>query len=417
MSFGTTTSDILYVGNDTDDTFAIPFNFAATNTIGVKQFNIASGSPVSVPLTLNVDYTVDLALAEVTLAVPLPVNHRLYIYRETHDWNEDTYATYQFPYTAVNVHMDKIFRRLQELETLIGKSLLLSDGAIANGDAATGDDFLVAQETIDDHETRITSLEETDITLREEFEELRNNVGGGTLSTYDGFSARYGEYFGPDLTLNETLLQILDFSYLAPQVSLSGSVSTSIREKGTLTGPVTLSATTTRRTNDITLVDYYRNGVLINTEAAPVATGTVETYADSATFTDTTSFTARAGDGTSNTTSNTLTYSFVYPYYYGAAAPGRTPTQVAALTKSVIASTASLNRTFTSSNGDVYYYAYPASYGPLTSILDENGFETFSDWTLTTANITGLDLSAVSYRIYAFNNPVVAGSTNYTFIR
>jgi hypothetical protein len=112
-----------------------------------------------------------------------------------------------------------------------------------------------------------------------------------------------------------------------------------------------------------------------------------------------------------------VTYTYVYPYYSGAAAPGRTPAQVAALTKDVRVSTASLNKTFTPANGDVYYYAYPASYGALTSIKDENNFETFGDWTLTTANITGLDASAVSYRIYAFNNPVVAGSTNYTFIR
>jgi hypothetical protein len=246
--------------------------------------------------------------------------------------------------------------------------------------------------------------------------EIQGGAAAFESGIFAGFSSRYGVAWNTS-GLRATLLAILDFSYLAPQISLSCSPAQSVREKGTVVAAVTMTATTTKRSDPITTVTHWRNGVLVDTEASPSATGGAETFTESTPFSDTMTFFSRVGDGTSTIQSNTVTYTYVYPYYSGAAAPGRTPAQVAALTKDVRVSTASLNKTFTPANGDVYYYAYPASYGALTSIKDENNFETFGDWTLTTANITGLDASAVSYRIYAFNNPVVAGSTNYTFIR
>ncbi|MDQ3159099.1 MAG: hypothetical protein M3P98_03140 [bacterium] len=235
----------------------------------------------------------------------------------------------------------------------------------------------------------------------------------GALS---GYSARFSEAFA-SLGLEDTIAKILDFSYLAPLISLSCSPAQSVREKGASVASVNMSATTTKRSDDIAAVTHYRNGVLVNTEAAPVAGGGVETFTESTPFTDTMTFYSRVSDGTTTVQSNTVTYPFVYPYYYGADVPGLSAANVALLTKSIISSTASLNVSFTTLNGNVYYFAYPASYGALTSIKDENNFETFGDWTLTTANITGLDGNPVSYRIYEFNNPVVALTTNYTFIR
>jgi hypothetical protein len=245
-------------------------------------------------------------------------------------------------------------------------------------------------------------------------------VSGAALQyqsgVFSGYSSRFSTAWSTD-GLRDTLLAILDFTYLAPQISLSCSPAQSVREKGTTVASVTMTATTTKRTDDITAVRHYRNGVLVDTEAAPAAGGGVETFTESTPFSDTMTFYSQVDDGTSTVQSSTVTYPFVYPYYSGAGAPSLTAAQVAALTKDIRVSTASLNKSFTTANGDVYYFAYPASYGALTSILDENGFETFGDWTLRTENITGLDASAQSYRIYEFNNPVVAGSTNYTFIR
>lgn len=233
---------------------------------------------------------------------------------------------------------------------------------------------------------------------------------------YSGYSDRFNEFF-ESTGLEDTLDKILVLIYAAPTISLSCSPSQAVREKGATVSAVTMSATTTKTSNPITGVTHFRNGVLVDTEAAPNPLGGVETFTESTPFTDTMTFYSKVTDGTTLVQSNTVTYSYVYPYYSGAGLPGLSAASVAGLTKDVRVSTSSLNKTFTTSSGYVFYFAYPASYGALTSIKDENNFETIGDWTLRTENITGLDASAVSYRIYEFNNPVVALTTNYTFIR
>jgi hypothetical protein len=163
---------------------------------------------------------------------------------------------------------------------------------------------------------------------------------------------------------------------------------------------------------------------LINTQTSggAIPSGGVSTYTDSTGWTDTVSFSAQVDDvagggGPTTVTSNTVTYNFVYPYYVGAGAPGLSAAAVAGLTKLVISSTSTSNQTITAASGNVFYFAYPASYGALTSILDVSNFETVADWTLRTENITGLDATSQSYRIYEFDNPVVAGSYFYSFRR
>jgi len=238
--------------------------------------------------------------------------------------------------------------------------------------------------------------------------------------SYDGISALTGQQF-TSTGLKDTLDKIIRITYTPPLISLSASPSQAVREKGTLVSSVDLVANVTLKSNPIGAVRFYRAGVLVNTSGSPVAGA--NNYTDGTDFTDNMSFYAQVddtlvdGNGPTTVQSNTVSYPFVYPYYYGADVPGLTAAQVAALTKSVISSNSNLTVNFTAANGDVFYFAYPASYGALTSILDPNGFETLPDWTLTTANITGLDGNAVSYRIYEFNNPVVAGSTSYTFRR
>jgi hypothetical protein len=111
---------------------------------------------------------------------------------------------------------------------------------------------------------------------------------------------------------------------------------------------------------------------------------------------------------------STRNFVFVYPYYYGVGAASL-GTGVAGLTKQIIAETTNTVRNFTVNGSQKMYFAYPASYGTLSQILDINSFNTIADWTLTVANITGLDGNPVSYNIYEFNNFAVAGTFQYTF--
>ena len=238
-------------------------------------------------------------------------------------------------------------------------------------------------------------------------------------ANYSGIS-RFGAWSSAGL--KDTLDKLINITYTPPGISLSGS-SNVLREKGTTVSGITLSATVTKQSDPIAIVRFYQGVTLLDTQFAggAIPTGGTSTYGYGPSFTDNISFSAQADDngdtGGPTTVSSSTTYSFVYPYYSDAGAVGLSAAAVGALTKTIIVSTATVVKTMTATAGQVFYFAYPASYPSLFSILDVNGFETIGDWTLTTANITGLDASAQSYKIYEFNNPVTAGSYQYTFKR
>ncbi len=245
-----------------------------------------------------------------------------------------------------------------------------------------------------------------------------------TTYARSGFSARFGAAFS-STNLGDTLDKIILITYAGPLVSLSAAGSGTLREKGTPVTSVALAATTTKRSNAIAAVRFYYQGSLINTVASPNVNGGTENYTWTGSFADNVTFSAQvddvSGGGGPTTSSSSASFTYVYPYFVGAITPGLTGsalvTAIQGQTKLVIASTASLNRSITATNGQVFVIAYPASYGALTSILDVNGFEVFGSFTGSTANFVGLDTTSQSYRIYQLNNPVVAQTTSFTFRR
>lgn len=268
----------------------------------------------------------------------------------------------------------------------------LATGGLPNGGAAGA---VLKKSTITDQDTEWESMD------------------------FSGYSARFTEAFS-STGLTDTINKILDLSYVTPSVVLTAAGSTTVREKGTAVTSVLLSASVTKTTDPIARVNFKRDGTSIDDNVPPTDTGTaVETHTYSTSFSDNTTFSVEVtDDGTSggpSTVSNSKSFTFVYPYFYGVGAAGLTAAQVAALTKDIRTENTNYNRSFGSTTSQVYYFAYPASYGTLSSILDENGFETISDWTLTVSNITALDASSVSYNIYEFDNVVSAAATNYVF--
>ena len=238
---------------------------------------------------------------------------------------------------------------------------------------------------------------------------------------YSGYSSRFASAFS-STDLADTLAQIIAVSYSAPTISFSASGSGTVREKGTSVASTLLTANVTKLSDPIAEVRFYQGVTLVDTKTGTIPAGGSETYTYAVAFTDTISFSAKVDDdgstgGPTTVTSNTVTFSYVYPYYSGAGAVGLSAAAVGALTKGVQTTSASVAKSFTATVGQVFYFAQPAGYTALTSILDVSNFETFADWTVTVANITGLDATAQSYRIYEFNNPVAAGTYTYTFKR
>ena len=247
-----------------------------------------------------------------------------------------------------------------------------------------------------------------------------SDIGESTDYARAGFSARFNEAF-ESTDLADTLDKILKLQYTAPTISLASSPSNSLREKGTVVSSITLNATVTKRSDPIATVRFYRAGTLIHTEASPTPNGGVVSHTHNTAFSDTITFTAQVVDngatgGPSTITSSNLTHTFVYPYYYGVGSAGLTGAQIASLTKDVRSSSASVAVT-TSPTGQHFYFAYPAAYPALTSILDANGFETISGYTVRTVNITGLDGTSQSYRVYESTLPTTQVNFTNTYKR
>lgn len=225
----------------------------------------------------------------------------------------------------------------------------------------------------------------------------------------DGYSARFSESV---LVSNvaDALDQIFNFIYVAPAVTLAASPTGTTKEYGDPINSILFTATTVKKSNPITAVEFYRGSTLRNTVASPNPNGGAETFTETLQVSSTLTYYAKVGDGTSTTTSSGITYTFVYPFYYGVGAQGLTCAQVQALTKSV--KTKSNTTVVTSPVSQVYYFAYPASYGNLTSILDTNLFETISDYTKRTVSCTMLDSTTQTYYIYEFGN--LTTQTNFS---
>lgn len=234
------------------------------------------------------------------------------------------------------------------------------------------------------------------------------------------FSAHYNKT-ATATTLRQIINELYDFQYVGPQVSLTAAGSTTLREKGTAVTSVLLTAAVTKKSDPIAAIRFYKDGVLIHTVPSPPAGTANSTYTWTGSFSDNTTFSVQVDDdgstGGPTTATDSKNFNYVYPYYVGGGAQGLSAASVAALTKLVIASTTPLTRSINVGSGNVPYFAYPASYGPLTSIKDVNNFEVISSFTLRTENITGLDGNPVSYRIYEGLNPLSAATYQFTFIR
>lgn len=106
--------------------------------------------------------------------------------------------------------------------------------------------------------------------------------------------------------------------------------------------------------------------------------------------------------GISKTESRNVTA--VYPSYCGTVANGWAPTAdtVKALTESLQTGRGTTKSGLSMTNGKIAY-AYPKSYGALTSVKDGNNFEVLGSYTRSELTIDG-----VEYYCYLLTNPVTA---------
>lgn len=414
MSFSTTDTEVVYTGNGADTSFEITYEFQNPAYIKVQKYDLITDpeNPIIIDLDEGIDYYITATTVftvypdmdgggnPILVPEPVEVGNKLRIYRDTVDTRVQNYNTYQFPYPAVNNEMDRVHQRLQELRREVDRAIKLNALSLDNGESLTGEEIL---QTIADLEALIAGLETgaglpAGGTPGDYLENLDGDTTTWRVGALSGYSARFGEQFN-STGLEDTIAKIVKFQYTPPGISLGASPGQQLREFGEVVSSVSLSANTVKRSNDISVVIFYKNGGLLSTDSTPNPTGGTSSTTDATPFSGPTSYYASVSDGTSTINSNTVSFSYVYPYFYGVGAAGLNAAAIAALTKAVIGSSSQVS--FTSSpSSQAFYFAYPSAYPTLTSILDPNGFETISGYTVRTVTITGLDGQPVSYRVY-----------------
>ena len=107
-------------------------------------------------------------------------------------------------------------------------------------------------------------------------------------------------------------------------------------------------------------------------------------------------FTLNASDGKNNV-SKSVSYTFVNPYYVGVSSTDTlTETDIKALTKKVEAKG---NKTINYTTSQSYMvFAYPSSYGAISSIIDQNGFNVTDSFVRNTVTV-----NSVEYYVYVSN--------------
>lgn len=124
-----------------------------------------------------------------------------------------------------------------------------------------------------------------------------------------------------------------------------------------------------------------------------------------------------AGNGNAHAiNSGTKSIKFVFPFLTGMDASVLNGSTIyAALTKQILPKANKLVN-FNDSNKYIYF-AYPASYGDLTSIKDPNNFEVLGSFTKSVVTVSGLAGGlSTSYNIYVTNTLTSVPNQNFNFI-
>ena len=208
----------------------------------------------------------------------------------------------------------------------------------------------------------------------------------------------------------ETIVRDILNKYIEPTVVLAINPNKTVYKKGDTLNPLDIKATVTKNSNDIVSIKYYVDTTLVDTKDSStdptLPTGGTFTYQYTTDITTDSTIKVVVNDSTKDVT-KTVKIIFVNPYYVGASATN------------VVTSTTGLTETVEDKgdktinyvcNNEYAVFMYPSSYGNITTILDENGFNCTTDFALSTTTI-----DSVSYNVYVSNNQLTTSGFKYTF--
>jgi hypothetical protein len=437
MSFTNTTVGVVYTGDGTTTTFAIPFYYVPDTGGTVTQ--IASIDPVtgaSTPIVSGFTFTPSVKNpTQVVFAAPPVAGTKIQVSRLTAIQQGTTFSsTGPFPGKTLEKTYDKLVTIIQEVDRRAANKSFLNEGLDTSIPPLVGNakKALVVNDTetalkwstaasggLPDAHAPWTMLDAGAGGIQ--FTETAPVIGSGVSQLTGGFLSYSG--------ILDALAKIFRFVYTLPSASLSGTSSGTLFERGNTQTNPTLSVSITKQSDPILDVSFYDGSITgpnqigaTQTSGGGIPAGGVNTQVTAVAFGSNRTFWARVRDngagngGTPQNRDVSVTYNFVYPYYRGAGAAGL-GAAVAGLTKVIQNNTPTSGLlAFSVTAGQKVYYSYPAAYAALTSILDQNGFEVIGSFTPTTVSITGLDATSQSYRVYEITSAIgVTGTYSYNF--
>ena len=177
--------------------------------------------------------------------------------------------------------------------------------------------------------------------------------------------------------------------YKAPSISLSMTPSNTLYELGATISSLTLKATITQGSNDITSLVFLKDG-------SPLPSTSNQTLTQS-NIRNNVTYSAYVSDNINRINSNSINIKFINPIYIGSLSEVNS-TNIKAMTKKIV-SVSSQSYTYTINNKKMCI-AFPSGW-TLRNIIDPNGFDITQSFTKETVNIYCLDGNNKPYTVYS----------------
>lgn len=329
---------------------------------------------------------------------------------------------------SITTEIERAKKAEEELSATITSNKTAHDNEYNTFKETIQDNFNVVEQSIQDEANRALNAEQNlstaltsglsalESTTNENLEK-ETTFDSGTLSSV----AVGGVSKGTDLS-KYSVKELLE-NILCPYVEFSLNVSSvtpnnSPYEKGTSVNLTKVNVAVTKGSKNITSLKLYESSdktTQLGDEIKDVVTN--NTFTINKTVTSSVSFYAEATDGTKTKGDSSSFLSFYDPTFYGVLNANyelstENSSLITSQNKKLLANKNSISCAYTAKDQHPFF-AYPASYGDLTSIVDSSNLDFTNDFNKTTINLN-VKSGTVSYNIYVLKN--VTEITNYTFI-
>lgn len=220
----------------------------------------------------------------------------------------------------------------------------------------------------------------------------------------------------PNYTTLQEVFDAMLYPFIAPGISLSSS---SLHEKGltinkTMNYSVSLNSATIN-TRDILFNNVQATVINNNSGSYSSPESLIWSNSPSATLYYPHTFTFRTTYTNYSQQNSSITVEFAAPTYYGSLlASNVNETNIKTLTKTIRKKASDSNLSF-SPTLQRFIYAYPSSYGNLTTIIDQNNFNVFNSFDKTVVSFTLADSTTEFYNVYTSNADTTQTGFKMTF--